>query len=94
MRVFAFHLLNDYSGSPKVLMQLLKGWASSGLDVTVVTSKGRKGFLSDVPGVRQASFWYRFASNPIICLLFLTASQIILLLRFFPVVKKQDVIYV
>ena len=94
MRVFAFHLLNDYSGSPKVLMQLLKGWASNGLDVTIVTSKGRKGFLSNVSGVKQAYFWYRFASNPMIRLLFLTTSQLILLLRFLPIVKKQDVIYV
>ena len=93
MRVFAFHLLNDYSGSPKVLMQLLKGWAAQDLDVTVVTSKGRQGFLSNVPGVKQASFWYRFAKNPLLRLLFLTTSQLILLIRFFFIVKKQDIIY-
>ena len=43
MKIFAFHLLNDYSGSPKVLMQLIKGWTKNNLDVHLVTCKGRNG---------------------------------------------------
>lgn len=64
MKIFAFHLLNDYSGSPKVLMQLVKGWVNEGIETTVVTGAGRNGFLSNLTGVRYKYFTYEFASNP------------------------------
>jgi len=94
MRIFAFHLLNDYSGSPKVLMQLAKGWTAHGLEVHLVTSAGRKGFLSDIEGVRYHFFWYRFAANPFRRLLHLFWSQLLLFTQLFFVVKKSDIVYI
>lgn len=94
MRIFAFHLLNDYSGSPKVLMQLVKSWIKQDIDVTLVTCNGRRGFLSDLSGAHYTYYWYRWAANPILRLFNLTLSQLLLLFKLFLQVKKEDVIYI
>ena len=94
MKIYAFHLLNDYSGSPKVLMQLTKGWLKNDFDVTLVTCKGREGFLSNIRGAKYIEYWYRFAPNPIVRLFNLTLSQIILFFKLLKVVQKEDIVYV
>lgn len=94
MRVIAAHLLNDYSGSPKVLMQLLKGWTKNNIETHLYTCSGREGFLSDIPKVKNHFYWYKFAKNPFVRLAFLTISQIILGFKLFFFLKKTDVLYV
>lgn len=95
MKIYAFHLLNDYSGSPKVLGQLLKAWAKEpNLEVTLVTCDGRDGFLSDIDGVEYQYFWYRWASNPLLRLFNLTLSQLLLFVKMFFKVRKGDVVYI
>ncbi len=94
MRIFAFHLLNDYSGSPKVLGQLLKGWVQKGLEVHLVTCSGRTGFLSDIAGVQYWYFWYRWAANPWLRLLHLVGSQVLLFFRLVWVVRRGDIVYI
>lgn len=94
MRIFAFHLLNDYSGSPKVLMQLLKGWQQKGADVTVVTCSGREGFLSGIPGIKYRYYWYRWAANPLLRLFNLTWSQVLLFMQLLFVIRKNDLVYI
>ncbi|MBL0745844.1 glycosyltransferase family 4 protein [Chryseolinea lacunae] len=94
MKIYAFHLLNDYSGSPKVLMQLIKGWVKKNMDVTVVTSSGRDGFLSNLQGVRYVRYWYRWAANPWLRLFNLSVSQALLFFTLFFKVKKGDVLYI
>ena len=94
MRIFAFHLLNDYSGSPKVLMQLLKAWVRHDIPATVVTCSGRTGFLSDIPGVQYSYYWYRWAANPLLRLINLTISQLLLFFSLLFTVKKDDILYI
>lgn len=95
MKVRAFHLLNDFSGSPKVLSQLVKGWDEQGIDVEVCTSFGNKGFLSTVPfWITRENVWYTFYENKLLRLLALVWSQCFLFLKFFLKVKKTDIIYV
>lgn len=94
MRVIAVHLLNDYSGSPKVLMQLIKGWTKKNIETHLYTSSGRDGFLSDIPKVNNHFYWYRFAKNPVIRLLFLTLCQLFLVLKLLFFLKKSDVLYI
>lgn len=94
MRVIAVHLLNDYSGSPKVLMQLLKGWTKNNIETHLYTCSGREGFLSDVPKVNNHFYWYRFAKNPIVRLLFLVTSQFLLALKLLFQLQKNDVLYI
>ena len=94
MNIYAFHLLNDFSGSPKVLRQSVQAWVQRGHEVTIVTSSGREGFLSDIHGVSYQYFWYKLAANRFLRLLFLLTSQVILIAQLLFKVKKEDVIYI
>ncbi|WP_395051717.1 glycosyltransferase family 4 protein [Flavobacterium sp.] len=94
MRVIAIHLLNDYSGSPKVLMQLLKGWTKNNIEAHLYTCGGREGFLSNIPKVEHHFYWYRFMENKFLRLLFLFASQFLLALQLLFILKKDDIVYV
>ncbi|WP_426104714.1 glycosyltransferase family 4 protein [Massilia sp. TSP1-1-2] len=94
MKIFAFHLLNDYSGSPKVLSQLLKGWIEKDYDVNVVTCKGRDGFLSDITGVKYHYYKYNFAENKLVRLFNLALSQLIVFAKFFGQVSRDDIVYI
>lgn len=94
MKIYAFHLLNDYSGSPKVLMQLVNGWVKKGINVTVVTASGCKGFLSGLQGAGYINFWYAFAKNPFLRLLNFIISQVHLFFKLFFKIKKEDIIYI
>lgn len=94
MKIFAFHLLNDYSGSPKVLKQLTKGWINNDLDVHLITSNGREGFLTDIEGLTNHYFWYKWAANPYLRLINLLLSQIHLIIVSFSKLTKNDIIYI
>jgi len=94
MKIYAFHLLNDYSGSPKVLMQLLKSWLKNDIEVHMVTSSGRKGFLSNITGINYHFFWYKWAENPYVRLFNLILSQFIVLSSLLFKVTKNDIIYI
>lgn len=94
MRVIAAHLLNDYSGSPKVLMQLLKGWTKNNIETHLFTCAGREGFLSEIPKVQNHYYWYKFAPNPFVRLAFLTISQMLLGFKLLFFLKKDDVLYI
>ncbi|SMG11333.1 Glycosyltransferase involved in cell wall bisynthesis [Marivirga sericea] len=94
MRIFAAHLFNDYSGSPKVLMQLIKSWVDDNHEVHLYTCSGREGFLSHLNGVQYHFYWYSLSSNPYIRLLFLMASQFILMAKILMKLRKDDLVYV
>jgi glycosyltransferase involved in cell wall biosynthesis len=94
MKIYTFHLLNDYSGSPKVLMQSIKAWVEVGHEVTVVTCKGREGFLSDLPGVNYEFFWYKLGTNKLLKILFLLWSQLSIFIKLIFIVEKDDLIYI
>lgn len=92
--IHAFHLLNDFSGSPKVLMQLLKGWKLSGFELHLHTSLHRNGFLTEIEGVKYHSVWYRFAKNPLIRFLNYSLSQLLLFFSLLFKIKRGDIVYV
>jgi glycosyltransferase involved in cell wall biosynthesis len=94
MRIIAAHLLNDYSGSPKVLMQLLKGWVKKDFTVELYTCSQRDGFLSELEGVSYSFFKYKWAANPIVRLINLLISQFYLCRGILKTAKKEDIVYV
>ena len=94
MRIVAILLLNDYSGSPKVLMQLLKCWTKNNLQTILYTCGGREGFLSNIPNVETHNYWYQFAENKIVRLFFLLTSQFILATKLIFTLKKTDIVYI
>ena len=93
-RIIAAHLLNDFSGSPKVLKQLLNGWIYNGYEPHLFTSLHKKGFLSDIDGVSHHHAWYRFRSNPWLRLLFFGLSQGLLFFRLLFFLKRNDLVYI
>ncbi len=94
MKIYAFHLQNDYSGSPKVLRQLAEGWIKKGLQVTIVTNLSKQGFLSEIKNCNYILFKYNFSSNKLLRLLSLLLSQFILFIKLFPKIKKNDIVYI
>ncbi len=94
VRIHVFHLLNDFSGSPKVLMQLLKGWKMAGFELHLHTSLHRMGFLSEIEGVNYHSVWYRFANNPLLRLVNFALSQVLLFTKLLFKIKREDIVYV
>lgn len=93
-RIVAFHLLNDRSGSPNVLSQILKGWVEEGREVLLYTSLHQEGFLSGIAGVEYHHGWYKFKANPWLRLVYYTLSQAILFFKMMFVVRKSDIIYI
>lgn len=94
MRIFAFHLLNDFSGSPKVLRQTIKDWVKEGREVHLFTAGGKEGFLTGISGIQNQSFWYRWHANSFIRLLTYTMSQIFLFVLAFRAIRRKDLVYV
>lgn len=92
-RIVAVHLLNDYSGSPLVFMQALKGLQAAGHPVVVHTSKSRNGFL-DRLSVPFVYFPYVFFNNNLLRLIAFCCSQIILFFQLLRYRKEDVIIYV
>lgn len=70
-KIACFHLLNDFSGSPKVLRVVLDGLLKKGLKIDLVTSKGN-GALSDLEKYKQIRLYkydYTFSTNPLATLI-------------------------
>ncbi|HNC30809.1 MAG TPA: glycosyltransferase family 4 protein [Cyclobacteriaceae bacterium] len=93
MKIIAVHLLNDFSGSPRVLSQLVRGWVRNGLCVTVACSKG-PGLLSSIAGARYAKFHYQWHSNRVMRLISLLISQWRLFRLTWKIARKEDIVYI
>jgi glycosyltransferase involved in cell wall biosynthesis len=93
MIVFA-HLLNDRSGSPRVLASAIEGLCDSTKGRLFVGS-GSSGVLDDAP-VPTTRFWYRRTQYRVLTLLTYLASQIALLLRLLLArgIPREAVVYV
>lgn len=95
-KIVAFHLYNDFSGSPKVLAMALDALVSDGWDVTLFTSDGGVlDSLSRYEAVHKHTIAYRFSSNPIVTIWRLLRSQTV---SFFKALKhcrhKDTVTYI
>ena len=94
-KIVAIHLLNDFSGSPLVFSQALRGLVENGYDVDLYTSKTTgTGFLSDIPGVDYFTFNYRWNPNKVITLIFYLLSQLNLFFSILKYRKQPVTIYV
>jgi L-malate glycosyltransferase len=93
MKIIAVHLFNDFSGSPRVLAQLVRGWISHELNVTVVCNEDY-GLLSDIPDAKYRKFRYRWHANRIMRLINLLVSQLRLLMLILRIAKRNDIVYV
>lgn len=89
--IIFFHLLNDRSGSPKVLSQVVSVAQSIGYSTELYVGGNGEGFLSDAPG-RVSRFWYRRFNHKYLTLVSYSFSQVDL---FFKLMKyrRRDVIF-
>ena len=70
-KIVCFHLLNDYSGSPKVLRMVLLRLLGQNNKIDLITSNG-DGALSDLclsGDIRIYRYLYKFSTNPVIALI-------------------------
>jgi len=94
-KIVCFHLLNDYSGSPKVLSQVIKGFVKSGCDVDLYCAKnGQEGFLSYLDNVNCFHYSYSWSPVKIITLFRLFFCQFILFFRLLSYWNKDVIFYV
>lgn len=96
MRVLAFHLFNDYSGSPRVLASALTALHHSGAEIDLFTSAG--GVLDSVaalPGVNFHPIEYRFSVRGIVTIARLLSAQMVAFGKLLTTPRKSsDVVYV
>ena len=92
MDVLFVHLLNNYTGSPKVLANFLEEYSKSSNEISLLTSK-TDGCLSSISNVKYIDNKYRWFNNKILLTLVFIFSQIY---QFFFVLcgKKYDCIYI
>lgn len=92
-KIVAIHLLNDFSGSPMVLSQALKGLQKSGHEVVLHTAGGREGFLTDID-CKKEFFQYKFYQNSLLRLAAFLFSQMAVFFQLLKYRNENVVIYV
>jgi L-malate glycosyltransferase len=85
-KVIFIHLLNDYSGSPKVLSQVINAVKNNNIILELYTGTEGAGFLSGVVD-RHHSYIYKHFKNKYLTLLSFAFSQISL---FFQLLKYRN----
>lgn len=94
-KIVFFHLFNDFSGSPKVLSQVISGVQQNGRVIDIITSSGKGALtrLKDIPGVNFHTFSYKFYANKVITALNFIYAQIYMFLYSFRYIFDKDVIF-
>lgn len=93
-RIIAIHLLNDYSGSPLVLKQVLEvARDCSQVHVFTATPLG-KGVLSDIAGVEYHGVFYRWHPRKWLTLLYFLWAQAALFGRLLFFLRSGDTVYI
>lgn len=87
------HLLNDYSGSPRVLRSVITSAITNGNEVRIIASQD-KGFLSDIKGAAYSLVYYKFFKNKIFTLLLYILWQLRVFITILFLPKKFSVIYI
>lgn len=92
-RIVCFHLFNDYSGSPKVLHNLLSGLLDRGYKIDLVTTQGGVLDRLDSPNLQRHTYSYAFSINPIVTMARYTWAQIITFVMALRYAFRKDTIF-
>lgn len=92
-KIIFIHLLNDYSGSPKVLSQVIKAVQSKGCEVELYTGKSADGFLTGLTDKHHRYFYKRF-DNKYLTLITFMLSQVHLFFKLLKHKNEDVLIYV
>ena len=91
-KIIFIHLLNDFSGSPKVLSQVIKVAQSSGIEIELYTGNKSIGFLSNLTENHHFVGYKRF-ENKYLTLFSFVFSQVILFFKLLKYWRKDVDIY-
>ena len=91
-KLIAVHLLNDFSGSPKVLSQVIAGLKDDKFEIELFTSNNTKGFLSDL--VKTTTYTYKHFNNKWLTLVAFMSSQFVLFVKLLMYWRRDITIYV
>lgn len=91
-KIVFVHLLNDFSGSPKVLSQVMDVASSLEVENHLYTCSGGVGFL-DKTKAQRFSFPYKHFSNKVLTLFSFCSSQLILFLKLMKYRKDADTVF-
>jgi len=92
-KIIFVHLLNDYSGSPKVLSQIIKIVKKHNCEVVLYTGKSGEGFLSKLTKNHYKFFYKRF-NNKYLTLLSFIFSQVNLFFKLLKYKNEDVIIYI
>ena len=94
-RLVCFHLLNDYSGSPKVLKLLLDGLCNKGVEIDLYTSN-TNGVLDELKcnkGLKMYTYNYKFSNKMSVTLLRYSWIQMLSFFWSIRYVFSKDVVF-
>ena len=94
-KIICFHLLNDYSGSPKILNLILKGLCMKGYEINLVTSRNA-GILDELNSCKHIKIYryrYLFSNNPLLTILRYLYVQLYTFFFSFRYIFHKDVIF-
>jgi glycosyltransferase involved in cell wall biosynthesis len=92
-KIIFIHLLNDFSGSPKVLSQVIQAVHKKGMALELYTGKSESGFLSGLTA-NHYHYFYKRSENKWMTLLTFMSSQMILFIKLLKYMNKDVQIYV
>jgi glycosyltransferase involved in cell wall biosynthesis len=93
-KVIVFHLLNNFTGSPMVLRNVIELMVRDGYEVDLYTSSG-EGFLSGIIGINyKKNFYFRSKIIYFTFFTFFLSNFLLFWLLIFKIPRKNIVIYV
>lgn len=93
-KIVCFHLLNDYSGSPRVLKNVLSELSERNVSIDLITSRG--GILDKLKSKKNIRFFYfpyKFSENQIFTMLRYLFVQLYLFFFSFKYLFQKDAIF-
>ena len=93
-KIVCVHLLNNYTGSPKVLRQVITGLLNKGCEIDLITNK-TEGFLSKIEGINYKYIHYKWTRNILIRFFYFIIAQLQLFyIVFFHYRSKEIDLYI
>jgi glycosyltransferase involved in cell wall biosynthesis len=92
-KVLFVSLFNNYTGSTKVLSQVIEACLQENLDIEIFTSP-EEGFLSNIDGVQYHFIKYKWSDNKIILLYYYFKAQFIYFFVLVNCLNSNSVVYI
>lgn len=92
VKVIFVHLLNDYSGSPKVLSQVMNAFNDYGVEYELFKGSKGEGFLGSAD--EHKNYLYRYSKYKFLTFLYFIISQLSIFLKILKYKNENIIIYI